>query len=275
MRGDQELKCLNFARNKLFSGNINQNYFYFGLSKDDCSRFEEAFRSAGPNENSSEFPDFKFKGGFIEHFQVTSSATDRKGAKHKKEENAFHETIEKQIAEIETDLNNAPCFGVVKSKSRCHSYPAHSYGDFKKSFKNTWNKHIESLKKYSGEKNNGIFLIEYNERILMMSENTLSDVKEGILYGDLMCQPKPFYYRLSRDKIMLDFMYEFKDLMKFVVYVCHDGVEIIKLENIPELKKLLPRGLAIAPAQCPVECATSYYTSTSSGTLEKDDNNDE
>ena len=45
---------------------------------------------------------------------------------------------------------------------------------------------------------------------------------------------------------MLDFLYKSKDFIKFVIYRYHDGCEAIQIDNIPELKKLLPWKFRIA-----------------------------
>ena len=47
--------------------------------KDQCI-VQKAFDEATANPNQSEFPDYIFDDGFIEHFQVTSSHENRKGS---------------------------------------------------------------------------------------------------------------------------------------------------------------------------------------------------
>lgn len=67
----------------------------FGLLEDDRFEIASILRTAKPNERLSEFPDFIFQKGFIEHFQITSSKTTRKGAEHKKDEQAFQSAVQK------------------------------------------------------------------------------------------------------------------------------------------------------------------------------------
>ena len=54
-------------------------------------------------------------------------------------------------------------------------------------------------------------------------------------------------YRLTRDKVLLDFVYQYKDRIKYVIFVYWDGFEIIKLENIPYLLKLIPWEYVVSP----------------------------
>lgn len=72
MRGEAEQKCFNIVKKK-----INDSVF-FGTSYEDEMMVREAFKNAIPNPHASEFPDFIFNDGFIEHFKVTSSPTSKK-----------------------------------------------------------------------------------------------------------------------------------------------------------------------------------------------------
>lgn len=111
--GEKEKKCLEEIQDNIFASNpfsgktfrtatdeefeneyvlfINrlERTHYFGMSKYDCFLFETLLRSASPNPELSQFPDFITKDGFIEHFQITSSITTKKGATHEKNINIF------------------------------------------------------------------------------------------------------------------------------------------------------------------------------------------
>ena len=111
--GEKEKKCLEVIQNKIFiSKPLNGKTFleatdeefeeyhvlfinrsvtehYFGMSEDDRFLFETLLRSANPNPEPSQFPDFITKDGFIEHFQITSSITTKKGATHEKNHQFF------------------------------------------------------------------------------------------------------------------------------------------------------------------------------------------
>ncbi|UHP11155.1 hypothetical protein LAX80_005075 [Listeria marthii] len=54
---------------------------------DNLVEISKILETALPNNKSSDFPDFIFEKGFIEHFQVTSSKETRKGAEHIKDKN--------------------------------------------------------------------------------------------------------------------------------------------------------------------------------------------
>ena len=80
-----------------------------------------------------------------------------------------------------------------------------------------------------------------------MCENTFGQVKQGLQYDDLRSQQKFSSYRLSRDKKVLEYLYGFRDQVSYVIYVYNNGVEFIKLDNIPELLKLLPWEFIVHP----------------------------
>lgn len=70
--GDKELRIINMVRQHFCTADK------YGFSIEDIQKMESILDSAVPNNESSKFPDFVFKGGFIEHFQVTSSKETRK-----------------------------------------------------------------------------------------------------------------------------------------------------------------------------------------------------
>lgn len=234
MRGEREQACLDRIKNNL------RNVCFYGTSIKDVKFIKNCLSSAIPNPESSKFPDFIFKGGFIEHFQITSSETNRKGAVHQKEYAYYRKNTDSAIKEFQEEMNENPSFDVVQEKHWFFGQPAHSYENLVYSFKSTWDSHIESLQKYSQRNGVGIFLVDYPEFALAMSEDAYTGVKEGLRYDDIRIPQKFKAYRLSRDKKMLDYLYTYKEQITFVVYIYYDGYEIIKLENIPELKKLLP-----------------------------------
>ena len=73
-----------------------------------------------------------------------------------------------------------------------------------------------------------------------MIEKIAIDGIDGMSCGDLFPTLKECNYRLSRDKKLLDYVYTFKDKLKYVIFVHYQGIEIIKIENIPYFKKLMP-----------------------------------
>jgi hypothetical protein len=195
----------------------------------------------------SEFPDFVFKNGFVEHFQITSSKTNKHGAKQLEELSCFKSKVENETQKLEEEWNDNSDCNKIRSESWDMKYPKHSYEYLCDSFKKSWEKHIESYNKYRGDKNIGIFMIEYTDQALEMYENVYDDWKNGMTNGDLREPEKVEFYRLTRDKNLLEYIYSFKEKIKYVFFVYGKDCEIIKLESIPYLLKLMPWDYAIAP----------------------------
>ena len=80
-----------------------------------------------------------------------------------------------------------------------------------------------------------------------MAELKLSGT-DGLFIGDYNSDQEVLYsYRLSRDKKLLNWLYQFKDRIEYVIFLTEDSVEIIKLSSILKLLKVLPYDYAIAP----------------------------
>lgn len=305
MRGEKEQYCLDIVKNHVFTKNetpcsnpftgknfsevtdeefekgqvwyINSGYYKycFGLLEQDRIEFENILRIAQPNPNRSVFPDFIFPNGFIEHFQVTSSRESRKGSQHSKQMNQFAEKVEKETSEIEQDWNDTPSFDQVRSKSWSTPNPQHSHDFLVHSFQKNWESHLNSLSKYTGNTDIGIFLIEYSDVALSMVENVYADWIDGMSHGDMREQEKFKCYRLTRDKKLLEYIYQFRDQIQYVIFVYCQGVEIIKTENIPYLLKLMPWEYAISP-MCVTTVSSLYNISVPDNFSEEEEcRNDE
>ncbi len=287
MRGEAEKKCFDSVKKIIFYNsdgtilsdynnktflNIDDKTFHndfdsycrfnknaFGLSKSDRIEIAELFRKAKPNENESAFPDFIAENGFIEHFQVTSSKENRNGAQQKIEEKKFLRQAEKNEKEFidECDNSNQNCTGM--SVTTQFESPEHNYIYFKKSLIQNFEKHLNSLELYNGNKSISVFMIEYNELLSTMFEDIYNGLPEHMTWGDLRTAQQFRCYRLSRDRDMLQHLYKYHVKVKYIVYVYSDlendedaqgleklcskeiiKIEIIKLENIPYIIKLLP-----------------------------------
>lgn len=270
MRGDAERKCLEAVQRCIFESSpfrnetaytvsedeFFENYYlyakpvgqiFFGMSEEDKICFENVLRLVKPNKQLSKFPDFKSDRGLIEHFRVSSSEiTKRSGALHQKEYAQFLKNTNKAEQQFMDELNGSPNFGEEKSTTNIFTYPPHSYDFFCESFKKTWAHHIDGVKKYDGCKDVTIFMVEYQDNALHMHENLEGlHLKETIVYGDMLNGEKYSYYRLSRDKDILTYIYGYKDIVDYVVMVTDELPEVIKVENIPELLKLNPNGFVI------------------------------
>ena len=276
MRGDAERKCLEAVQRCIFESSpfrnetvytvsedeFFENYYlyakpveqiFFGMSEDDIVHFENLLRLVKPNSAPSEFPDFTSDRGFVEHFQVSSSEiTKRAGALHKKEYAEFQKVANQKERQLMDEMNEHPESGKIETLTQVFTYPRHSYEYFCTSFKKTWEHHAESLDQYGGCKDMAAFMIEYQEHTLHMCEDFSElKLKEKISYGDLLKGERYSYYRLSRDKNILNYIYGYKDKIDYVVMVTGDELpEIIKVENIPELLKLNPHGFLIESTMC-------------------------
>lgn len=277
MRGEKEKQCLERIKNATFTKNgvpikhpftgklyteISDDEFakeqicyinadchknYFGLLETDRNEFEQILRKAVPNQKLSSFPDLVFENGFIEHFQVTSSAVTRKGSNHVKKESEFKHRVEDETKKIEDEWNQVPSFDEVRSKSWTLENSVHSHDFLFASFKNNWEHHMESYSKYNGTKEVGIFMVEYPEVALAMSENVYCDWIDGMAQGDMREQEKFKEYRLSRDKKLLKYIYQFWNQIKYVIFVNQVRYEVIRTENIPYLLRLMPWDFEIYP----------------------------
>lgn len=247
MRGENEQKCLNIVRNNCSSKESLKKYF--GLFQEDIEEIDDILRSAKPNDkdNQTVFPDFVFENGFIEHFQITSSKTNKKGAEHLKKLSLFKNEVEKEAKRFKEDCNTNSDSNKIRSKHLAMKYPEHNYEYLCESFKKNWENHIASYNKYMGNKNIGIFMIEYTDNALEMYENVYNDWVDFMTNGDLREPENVKTYRLTRDKALLNYIYSFKENMKYVMFVYEKECEIIKLENIPYLLKILPWDYVIAP----------------------------
>lgn len=239
MRGEAEQECFDLVK-----ASLNKDVFFAMSYEDDCI-VKKAFAEAVPNPKLSEFPDFIFDEGFIEHFQVTSSFENRKGS-----------TMAREKSNIDRDFQdraNKASENLPKNQITIHSvetppywHKQHSYENFVDSFKGNFTHHTESLKKYGGEKKYKLFIIEYNDSALCMSKKYASDLMLEVSYGDLLTRENPAY-RLSRDIDMLRFIHANHENVDYVIFVNRNGfhgvfVDIIKSENALEIIKLLHEG---------------------------------
>ena len=125
MVGEKEQRCLNVVIRNLNSEESLKKYF--GLLKDDIDEVKDILKNAKPNEKLSEFPDFVFKNGFIEHFQITSSKTNKNGAKQLEELSRFKSKVENETKKLKEEWNDNLDCNKIRSESWPMKYPKHSY----------------------------------------------------------------------------------------------------------------------------------------------------
>lgn len=233
-QNDHEKKCVDIIKSKFSVKNC------FGLTPEDYSTIEKHLEEIEPNEKSNEFPDFIFPNGFVEHFMITSSKEPKnKGAAHKIALSKFEKKNEKSAQELS---DQKPTY------RNSLEYSGHSHSNLINSFKSNWNNHIGNLEKYHRNKDNGIFLVEYFEKAALSMAELKLEGTDGLFIGDYNSDQEVIYsYRLSRDKKLLNWLYQFKDRIEYVIFLTEDNVEIIKLSNILKLLKILPYDYIIAP----------------------------
>ncbi len=253
MRGEKERQCLDLVKSLLNCS------CYYGMSEDDCTQFETIIYTAKDNPEPSKFPDFISENGFIEHFQITSSYSNRKGSVHQREYCLFSKEMDNKMQILENELNENVRLGEIRTTTGIFEYPKHSYENLEKSFKGSWVHHISSLDRYQGNKNVGIFMINYQEKILKRCINF--DVQCELYYGDLLVREKNPWYTLSRDRNLLNFAYGYKDKIKYIVFLNIDRLEIINTAYIQEILKLIPWEYTVYPCHCVKEQSTIIGTS--------------
>lgn len=261
MRGDKELKCFD---------TVKQNYSRFkkdnqyGFSNKDCDELEMIFKSAQPNPESNNFPDFIFEDGFIEHFQITSSKqTNKKGAEHIKNKAKYEENLKKAFERYRKSDSQ----GIIHSDFR---YGTHSYEWLKKSFKTNWENHIKSLDKYDIAHELGVFMVEYTDGALLMAENIYAPSGVDGFSMPIRVQQHFEDYHLSRDKELLTYLKGFKDKIKYVFFVNFSGVEFISLEHIDSMINLLPWDFFIEPGYGMTE--TNIFSKMTIPNIESENN---
>lgn len=270
--GKIEKICFDFVNNEV----ISKNRFFYACSLEDEDTVENAFKTAIPNPVWNKFPDFLFDGGFIEHFEVTSSHSNRNGSTMKREQHKLHKEAKMKENALKAEMNEAPCYeGKSITTDTWHS--KHTYDDFCISFKRSWQHHIESLDKYEGNKSTGVFMIQYNDSALCL-DVVYPNVKTEIFYGDLLERPVYGGYRLTHDSKMLEYIYQFKDIIRFVTFFnndCFHGkrCEIICVENIPEILKIVKDKYRF---HCAMICTahTIYGISTPNPVYKRNDNDE-
>lgn len=204
MRGEQEKKCFEQIKSQAYQEGDEQllNLWNVAMWNVDCNAF----------------PDFVLPDGFIEHFQVTAANETRKGSKHNIAEKNF-ERDNKALFEKESEefLQLPPRKNAIISNYEMRVIvhdmltPEYSYESFVHSFKRNFEKHIKYLQDYSGNKKNGVFLIELVGARLAIEQN--GRFKE--------------FYRLANDYSLLSYVYGYSNQVHYVVFADSDNYELI------------------------------------------------
>lgn len=235
-----ELTDDEFINNRVWLITEESRSYYYGLLEEDQVEIENIIRTAKRNPQESVFPDFLFENGYIEHFRVTSSKETRKGAEQTKTASNFKAKVQAETEETRSEWSKAPNFEGMRSRSWCCLNPEHNYTYLYNSFKKNWINHFEKIKNYYGTKKTGIFMIDYPDSALCMHEKMYCNWENGMTSGDIRAPETFVEYRLSRDKLLLKFIYQYNEDIKYVIFYNGKRMEIIKTTSIPQFIKLLP-----------------------------------
>ena len=208
-----ELDCLNKVRD---------SFIYFrGIKKvfdnSDYSTIESILISAHQNEKHSDFPDFFFDGGIIEHFEVTASDETRKGSQYKVDDAYCQREKDKHFKQLDKEFMDSPHHpGTMTTQTVEDTHECFSYESFVKSFKRNVENHLESLRKSEYTKQVVVFLIEQESASL------------GVYEHDIFNR----FYKLSEDKKMLQYIKETMTDVNYIIFNATDSYEIIDLSKI-------------------------------------------
>lgn len=209
-----ELQCLNEVIRIFNSKDC------FGMSEKEVDSFYELLSNTKVNQNGTTFPDFIIDKGFIEHFEVTSSLQNKKGSKQKTASIKFAKSsknfFEQTMKESEEYL--------PRSQSFKQDFEEHSQKNIQESIKKNWDKHIISCEKFDGEKKNSVFLLEYSDHGMLQTATNF----------DVDCKVYDSY-KISLDEIMLNWIYQYKDTIKYFILYNKESLEVVKIDGIPNL----------------------------------------
>lgn len=226
MRGEEESKRLDWVKQKVKCNSV----WYFC---EDRQKIACILKNAEPNPAPSEFPDFLFETGFIEQFQITASKETKKGALHRKEQERFYKEAEQRLQAMREELEQAPpanelTYEICKMKA-----PMYSYEMYEHSFHKNWQHHMDSLEKYTGCREVGVFLISYRGPLF-------KTMRQGELLG---------FYHLHQDAGMLRYIEQYQDKLSYVIFEDGQNCEVIELEKIPALIEGVPCNIQFEPGR--------------------------
>ena len=213
-----EKKCLEKAREQLSIKNC------FALPQAEFENIKKYVQLAKLNGQRNEFPDFLFPGGFIEHFKITSAPESQsKGSAHIRGISNFHQKCDQKMKEMAVATQAAEFFDA-------YQYKRHSHSNLTVSFKRNWESHIDSLRntpKFDGHI--GVFMVHYCDKALKMHGQPpgASDMK--LSHEDIEMIDD---YSLSRDQKLLQYLRNYRGVIKYVIFVNSIATEVISIDSI-------------------------------------------
>ena len=195
-----------------------QDLHCFGMSNEDAIAMRQQLQHAKHNHITDVFPDFYIPDGFVEHFRITSSNESSKGSRQKREDDHCNQALDEMLT------------SATQSQCQSQSTIQHTHEYFLKSLQKNWDSHANSFQKYTGKQNVSAFLLDYEDNMLYMYQQT------GRKYDTSPESSLPCYF-LSRDAQALSWIYANHHNVQYVLFTNHDIVECIKIQSIPALLK--------------------------------------
>ena len=208
-----EADCLNKIKNDfLYSKGIKKAF-----DNSNYSTMESILSGSRQNEKHSEFPDFFFNGGIIEHFQVTASNQTPKGSRYKIDDACRQRENEKYFRQFDKELMESPyCPGTITTQTVKDVYEFFSYEFFVESFKRNVEHHLKSLRNSEYTNQVVVFLIELESASLC------------IYVDDTFSR----FYKLSEDRKLLQYIKETLTDVNYIIFSATNAYEIIDLSKI-------------------------------------------
>ena len=95
-----------------------------------------------------------------------------------------------------------------------------------------------------------------SDDVIAVRENSVDG--QGVFYGDLFLTRK-IPYCLVYDNELLDYMYNYNDVIDFVIYYnLHGRMEVVQLKNIPNVKQMLLNREFILYPLVTMEASSTY-----------------
>ncbi len=221
MKRTNELYCLKSVKEAIQNPYAEPRIIYSAEEVSNKNIVEKIIKTAYPNQLGNEFPDFLCQDGLIEHFEVTSSKENMKGAEFRKNDRHFKKECD--CARDNLTANDFDQGRIIVQRMEMPEL-TYSHDNFVKSFKRNFSNHIKRLNSYAGIKTNSFFLIE-------SAGATFKVLKKNEYIGEI--------YLLKYDKILLEYLYQHRDVLRYVIFTHSNYFEIIELDNIPQLLKKL------------------------------------
>jgi hypothetical protein len=221
--GKKEQRCLEAVKSVCKD---DRNY-YQGISAEEKEEIVTLVETAKDTDGlTTKFPDFIGNNGWIEHFEVTCSNRTRKGYENKIQESKINKAVEQRIDKAkekeETDF----------SFSACYTSTNNSLKNYIESLEECWKKHLDSLKKENERLRSlhiSAILIESDDDLLKVAK--FENMQQGIIKSENTDLP----FELIYNKNILDFIYQYKGIIKYVIFKNNYCVRVLKVDSIPTI----------------------------------------